>query len=115
MRRVGAAFLVVVVALCPLASACLAHSLAHGGVEHSSAADAAHDHSHHNDQSKPVNATVPDGCNAIQHCAPFAWSGDVQSTVAEFDFHAVRFPPPAASVAVGMDYDPDVPPPRLLS
>jgi hypothetical protein len=115
MRRIGAALLVVVIALCPLASACLSHSLAHGGLGQASAADAAHDHSHHGDQSNPLDATVPDGCNAIQHCAPFAGSGDLQSTIAEFDFHGVRFPSSAASIAVGMDYDPDVPPPRPLS
>jgi len=113
-RRLLAAFVVAVVAFCPLAGACLAHASLHGGtVSPSAAAD--HDHSHHADHSAPVKASVPDGCNAIQHCAPFAWSGDVQSTASVFDFAAVQFPPPAASFAVGMDYDPAVPPPRPLS
>jgi hypothetical protein len=114
LRRFCAALLVAVVAFCPLATACLAHSLVHAGAAATSAA-AGHDHSHHADPSAPAKAGVPDGCNAIQHCAPFAWSGDAPSTATVLDFAAVRFPPPGATTATGIVTDPDVPPPRSPS
>jgi hypothetical protein len=101
-------------ALCPLGSACLAHALAHGGAV-SASGDGAHDHSDHSDHSTPAETSIPDGCNAIQHCAPSAWTAEVRVVVIAFDGAAIRFPPPGAELADGLDYDPAVPPPRHLS
>jgi hypothetical protein len=90
------------------------HAAAGGGPAHAGDAEG-HDHSHHADHSKPVKAGTPDGCSAIQHCAPFSWTAAVETVCVLFDVAAVRFSSAGAVLVHGIDRDPDVPPPRRPS
>jgi hypothetical protein len=107
--------LAAVLAICPLGSACFAHGAATAPSEAAATyivSTAVHDHSGHASTSVPNKATALDGCNSLQHCAPFSWTADLPATVTVHDVAGVRFAVAGANVADGIDRDPEVPPPR---
>jgi hypothetical protein len=124
LRRVLTTVLVAALAFCPLGRVCMTDAAAAGGAE-SAAESAGHGTSHHaasghdhaalDDSSTPIRAAAPDGCAALQHCAPFTWGGGIHSAAVPLVFAELSFPRTDGQSAFGIDATPEVPPPKFPS